>query len=99
MRDVTTLFEQQLARRNCCSMMSSLFRFMGMMERDPKFVFDLLSATHDDMDSESGSKGSYHLAWEYNMLHLSENEAAAVGGEEDNAYPILHTPREQVEYE
>ena len=33
------------------------------------------------------------------MLHLSEDGPATAGSEEDDAYPIPHTLREQAEYE
>jgi len=36
---------------------------------------------------------------ECNMLHLSKNRATTGGGEEDDAYLILHNPREQAEYD
>ena len=89
------LFEQELARSNCRSMIPSLSRFMGMMERDIGSVYDLLPLTPDDPDS----KGSYHLVRQCNMLHLSKDGAVAVGGKEDDAYPIPRTPGEQAECE
>lgn len=78
--------------------MPSLTGFVGMMQRDPESVYDLLPTTLGDTNSESGFEGSCHLARECNMLHHSENGAAA-GGEEDDAYPIPRTPGEQADYE
>ena len=69
-------------------------RFVGMMEQDPKSVYDLLPMTPRNMDSESGSKGSFHSLIECNMLHLSEDGAAVAGGIEDDTYPIPRSPRE-----
>ena len=80
-------------------MTPNLSRFVGVVEQDPESVCDLLPSTLDDTDSESESKGSYHLVRECNMLHLSENGATVGGGEEDDTYPIPRTPREQAEYE
>jgi hypothetical protein len=89
MRDAVMLFQQELAKCNCCSMTPSLPRFVGMMEWDPESV----------TDSESRSEGSCHLVWECNMLHLLENGVAVVGGKEDDTYLIPRTLGEQVECE
>ena len=78
-RDAVILFEQERARHNGRPAMPSPSRFVGMMERDPEFVYDLLP-----FDSE----GSFHPVWESNILHLSESGAAIVGGGEGDAYPI-----------
>ena len=67
---------------------------MGMMEWDPKSLYDLLLATSKNMDSESNSEGSYHPLRECNMLHLSEDGAAPVEDAEDDTYPIPRTPGE-----
>jgi hypothetical protein len=45
----------------------------GMMEQDPKFIYDLLSMTPGNMDFESDSKGSCHPLRECNMFNLSED--------------------------
>lgn len=58
MRDATTLFEQELPRRNRCSMMPNLFGFMGMVEWDLESIYNLLLSTLDDIDSKSGSEGT-----------------------------------------
>lgn len=94
MRDVVMLFEQEVARHNHRLSVPSFSRSVGMMERDLEFVYDLLLSTLGNTDSESSSEGSYHLVQVCNMLHLSENGAAAAGGEEDDVYPILRTPGE-----
>ena len=60
MRDAITVFERQLARRNGHTMMPASSRFVGMMERDPESVYDLLLATLEDTDYESDSEGSCH---------------------------------------
>ena len=75
-------------------MMPNHSEYIGMMERDPVSVYDLLPLTLDDIDSKSGSEGNCHLVRECNMLHHSE-----AGGEEDDTYPILRTPEQQSEYE
>lgn len=48
-----------------------------MVERHLKIYHDLLLSTPNDTDFESRSKGSYHPTRECNMLHHSENGAAA----------------------
>jgi hypothetical protein len=93
-RNAAMLFEPEMARRNCHLTMPSLFGFVGMMEWDPKFIYGLLPLTLGDTDSESRFERSSHLVRECNMLHLSKNGVAAAGGKEDDAYPILRTPRE-----
>ena len=45
MRDAITLFEQEISRRNGHSMMPESSRFVGMMEKDLEFLYDLLLAT------------------------------------------------------
>jgi hypothetical protein len=57
MRDVTTLFERKLVRRNCRSMTPESSEFVGMMERDPESIYNLLLATSENTDSESNSEG------------------------------------------
>jgi hypothetical protein len=79
MRDAITLFERELARRNGHTMTCSS-RFVGMMERHPESIYDLLLMTPRNTDSESNSKRSYHRLRECNMLHLLEDRAAAAGG-------------------
>ena len=93
MRDTITLFEQELARRNGRMMTPDSFGFVGMMEQDPEFVYDLLLATPENMDFESDSEGSCHLLRECNMLHLSEDGVAPIEDAEDDAYLIPRTPR------
>ena len=93
MGGVVTILEQELTRHNGHSMTPKSSRFMGMMEWDPKSLYDLLLATPKNMDSESDSEGSYLPLRECNMLHLSEDGVAAIGGIEDNAYPIPCNPR------
>jgi hypothetical protein len=99
MRDATTIFKQNLAKRSRFSSAPALLGFVGMEEWDPESIYDLLPSTLGDTDSESGSKGSCHPVRECNMLHLSRNGAAAAPGEEDDGYPIPRTPREQPAYE
>ena len=70
MRDAIALFERELARRNGLTMTLSPSGFVGMMERDPESVYDLLSTTLENMDSMSNFEGSYHPLRESNMLHL-----------------------------
>ena len=94
MRDAITLFERELARRNGHTMMPGSSGFVGMMEQDLESVYDLQSMTIGNKDYESDSKGSYHLLTECNMLHLSEDGSAVVGGAEDDAYPIPRNPGE-----
>jgi hypothetical protein len=98
-RDVITLFEQEVARCNGHAMTPGSFVFVGMMEWDPKSIYDLLSMTLGNTDSESDSEGSHHSLRECNMLHLSEDVAAVAGGMEDDAYPIPCTPEEQAKYD
>jgi hypothetical protein len=57
MRDAIVLFERELSRRNGRSMTPESSEFVGMMERDPEYVYDLLLATPENMDSEFDSKG------------------------------------------
>jgi hypothetical protein len=95
MRDAITFFERELARCNGHTMMPGSSRFVGMMEQDPESVYDLLLMTPENTDSESIFEGSCHPLRECNMLHLSEDGAAAIGGAEDDAYPIPCIPREQ----
>jgi hypothetical protein len=94
MRDVTALFERELARRNCCLMMLESSRFVGMMERDPESIYDPLLVTPENMDSESNSEGSCHPLRECNMLHLSEDGVVPMEDAKDDAYPIPCTPKE-----
>ena len=98
MRDAITLFKQELARRNGHVMTLGSFGFVGMVERDSKSIYNLLSMTLGNTDSESDSKRSYHPLRECNLLHLLEDGVAAVGGTEDDDYLIPHTLREQAEY-
>ena len=60
MKDMIMLFNQKLARHNGHTMMPGSSGFVGMMEWDPEFVYDLLSMTPGNMDSEFDSEGSYH---------------------------------------
>ena len=60
MRDTITLFERELARRNGHMMMPVSSSFVGMMEHDPKSIYDLLPMTLENTDYESDSEGSYH---------------------------------------
>jgi hypothetical protein len=61
MRDAVTLFEQELARHNGHSATPSPFEFVGMMERDPESIYDLLLTTPRNTDSKSDFEGSCHL--------------------------------------
>jgi hypothetical protein len=70
-----------------------------MMERDSEFIYDLLLATLENIDSKSDYKGSCHLLRECNVLHLSEDGVVLAEGAEDDTYPIPCTPREQAEYD
>ena len=88
------LFERELARHTGCTMTPKSSGFVGMMERDPESVYDLLLATLEDTDYESDSEGSCHPLRECNMLHLSEDGAVPVRGAEDDTYLIPCTPRE-----
>ena len=72
--------------------------FVGMMEQDPKSLYDLLLSTLENTYSESDFEGSYHPLRECNMLQLSKDGTALAEGAEDDAYLIPRTPREQVEY-
>ena len=94
MRDATSLFERELARHTGHNMKPKSSGFVGMMERDPEFAFDLLLATPKNTDSESNSKGSCHSPRECNMLHLSKDGATPVEDAEDDAYTIPRTPGE-----
>jgi hypothetical protein len=58
MRDVTALFERKLVRRNCRSMTPESSKFVGMMERDPESIYNLLLVTLENTDSESDSEGA-----------------------------------------
>jgi hypothetical protein len=58
MRDEITLFERELDRCNGHMMTLVSSRFVGMMERDPESIYDLLSMTPKDIDFESDSEGS-----------------------------------------
>jgi hypothetical protein len=58
MRDMTALFERKLVRRNCHSMTLESFEFVGMMERDPESIYNLLLATPENTDSKSDSEGA-----------------------------------------
>ena len=93
MRDVVTLFEQKLARRNGRTTTLDSHGFVGMMEQDPESLYDLLLATLENMNSVSNSKGSYHSPRECNMLHLSKDGVALVEDAEDDTYPIPCNPR------
>ena len=72
-------------------MMLESSSFVGMMEHDPKSIYDLLPMTPRNTDSEFNSKGSCHPLRECNMLHPSKDGAASAEDVEDNAYPIPHT--------
>jgi hypothetical protein len=91
MSNAIALFERELARRNGRSMKPESSRFVGMMERDPKSIYDLLLATPENTNSESDSDGSCHLLREYNMLHLSEDGATSAEDIEDDTYLIPRT--------
>jgi hypothetical protein len=99
MRDVITLFEGELTKRSGYTATPDSPRFMGMLKQDLESFYELLLATLENTDSESDSEGSYPLLRQCNMLHLSEDGAAPTEHVEDDAYPIPHTPREQVEYD
>jgi hypothetical protein len=99
MRDAIALFERELARHASRTTMSEAFGFVGMMERDPESLYDLLLATPENTDSESNSEGSCHSPRECNMLHLSKDGAALAEDAEDDAYLIPRTPGEQAEYD
>jgi hypothetical protein len=58
MRDMIVLFERELARRNGHTMMPCSSGFVGMMERDPESVYDLLLTTPGNTDFEFDSKGA-----------------------------------------
>jgi hypothetical protein len=95
MRDAIMLFERELATHNGHAVMLGSSRFVGTtVEWDSEPIYDLLSMTLGNTDSESDSEGSCDPLRECNMLHPSEDGAAMVGGMEDDAYPIPHTPRE-----
>jgi hypothetical protein len=94
MRDVITLFEQELARCNGRTTTPDSLGFVGMMGRDPDSLYDLLLATPKNTNSESDSEGSCHSPRECNMLHLSEDGATPAKDAEDNAYLIPRTPGE-----
>jgi hypothetical protein len=98
MRNAIALFERELARHNGHTMTPESSGFVGMMEQDPKSLYDLLLATPENTDSESDSKGSCHSLRECNMLHLSEDGTTLAEDTEDNAYLIPRTPGEQAEY-
>ena len=94
MRDAITLFERELARRNGHTMMIVSSGFVGMMERDSEFIYDLLWTTPKNTDYEFDSEGSCYPLRECNTLHLLEDGAMPGGGAEDDTYPISRTPRE-----
>ena len=94
MRDATVLFKWELASCSGRSTMQDSSRFVGMKERDPKSIYDLLLATPENTNSKSDSEGSCHPLRECNMLHLSEDRAAPAKDAEDDAYSIPHTPGE-----
>ena len=73
--------------------------FVGMMESDPKSIYDLLLETPENADSEFDSEGSYHPLRECNMLHLSEDGAEWAEDAKDDAYPIPCIPRGLDEYD
>jgi hypothetical protein len=98
MRDAIALFERELARCNGRTMASNSPRFMGMMERDPESLYDLLLATPKNMDSRSDYEGSYPPPRECNMLCLSKDGVAPAEGVEDDTYLIPCTSGEQAEY-
>ena len=98
-RDAVALFERELAMHNGHSMILESTGFVGMMEQDPESLYDLLLVTLENMDSKSNSEGTYHPLRKCNMLHLSEDGAVAIGGTEDDAYPIPCTHRKQAEYD
>jgi hypothetical protein len=89
------LFERELARCNGQVVTPGSSGFVGtMMEQDSESVYDLLSMTLGNTNSESDSEGIYHSLRECNMLHLSKDGAAMAGGMEDDAYLIPRTPKE-----
>jgi hypothetical protein len=94
MRDAIALFERELARRNGRITTLDSPRLVGMMERDPESLYDLLLVTPENTDSESDSDGSCPPLRECNMLRLLEDGAATAEGAEDDAYPIPRTPGE-----
>ena len=93
MRDTIALFGREVARHTSRMMTLESFRFVRMMERDLKSLYDLLLATPKNTDSKSNSEGSCHSPRECNMLHLSEDGAAPMEDAGDDAYPIPCTPR------
>ena len=97
MRDVITLFEQELTRHTGYTMMSESSGFVGMMERDLESLYDLLLATPENIDSESNFKGSCRSLRECNMLHLSEDGIALAEYIGDDAYLIPRTLGEWAE--
>jgi hypothetical protein len=72
---------------------------MGMMEQDPKSLYDLLLATPENTNSKSDSDGRYPLLRECNVLHLSEDGVAPTEDTEDDTYLIPRTTEEQAEYD
>ena len=99
MRDAIALFERELSRHTRCAMMPKSFGFVGMMEKNPNSLYDLLLATPKNMDSKSDFEGSYHSPRECNMLHLLEDGAASPEDIEDDTYLIPCTPGEWAEYD
>jgi hypothetical protein len=94
MRNAIALFKRELTRRNGRSTMLEFSGFVGMMERDPESIYDLLLVTPENTDSEFDSEGSYHPLRECNSLHLSEDGVALVEDAEDDTYLIPCTPGE-----
>ena len=99
MRDVIVLFERERARRSGRTTTPDSPGLMGMMERDPESLYDLLLVTPESTDFESDSKGSCPPLRECNMLHPSEDGAAPVEDTEDDTYLIPRTLEEQAEYD
>ena len=60
MRDVIALFERELARHSGHSIMPEFSGFVGMMEQDPKSIYDLMLGTPENMDSNFDFEGSCH---------------------------------------
>ena len=96
MWDTIALFERELARHNGRTTMLNSLGFMGMMERDPESLYDLLLVTSETMDSESNSEGSCPPLRECNILHLSDDGAALAEDAKGDAYLIPRTPRNRL---
>ena len=99
MREVITLFERELAKHDGQLTMPESSGFVGMMEQDPESIYDLLPMTPRNINFKTDCEGTYHPLRKCNMLHLSEDGAVAIGGTEDDAYPIPCTHRKQAEYD